>query len=152
MRWTGLPALVALCLFGAAHAAPPTLPAAEALVRAQYGPDADSTASGALHLYEPRLGRALTESSTAAGGDLGMDVRYGDSDWMVEDMTFTAAPTPTGATVTVRFLNFGKPVEIDWTIVPASDTEAGWRISDIAAPAQNEQRPWALRQLILGEP
>ena len=138
MRWTGLPALVALCLFGAAHAAPPTLPAAEALVRAQYGPDADSTASGALHLYEPRLGRALTESSTAAGGDLGMDVRYGDSDWMVEDMTFTAAPTPTGATVTVRFLNFG--------------TEAGWRISDIAAPAQNEQRPWALRQLILGEP
>jgi hypothetical protein len=148
----GCLALCFLLTTAPAHAAAQALPAAEALVRAQYGPDMDDTPEGALRLYEPRLAHELTESSTAAGGDFGFDLRYGDSDWQVRDMTFTTMETPDGATVAVRFLNFGKPVEIDWRLIPDAASAQGWRVSDISAPEQNGQMPWDLRRLVLIDP
>ena len=148
----GCLALCFLLTTPAPPAAAQTLPAAEALVRAQYGPGVSDTPEGALRLYEPRLAHELTESSTAAGGDFGFDLRYGDSDWQVQDMTFTATRTPQGAMVAVRFRNFGRPMEIDWRLIPDPAGAPGWRVSDISAPEQNGQMGWDLRQLVLIDP
>lgn len=144
----GLPFLLALAAAAVAHAAPPFLPAAEALVRAQYAPAADASSDAAARLYVPELGKALMEVSTANGADLEFDPRYGDKDWTAQDLTLTTTPAADGAKVTVRFRSFGKPMQIDWLLTPSPDGPDGWRVKDISAPAQAGQTAWDLRDLL----
>jgi hypothetical protein len=141
--------LVCLSLALPARAAPPSLAAAEALVRAQYAPGVDASADGAARLYEPVLAGALMSTSAATGADLGFDPRYSDIDWKMEQLVLTTTAEPGGAKVAARFTNFGRPVQIDWRLIPAPDSPAGWRVEDISAPAQNDQEAWDLRDLLL---
>lgn len=141
--------LACLALALPAHAAEPSLAAAEALVRAQYAPGADASAESAARLYEPVLARALMETSGAGGADLGFDPRYAELDWKIEGLALTTTAAPDGAMVAARFTNFGRPVEIDWRLIPAPDSPQGWRVQDISAPAQNNLGAWDLRQLLL---
>src|SRR5438309_408462 len=120
------PALVLPLLLLAlpACAASPTLASAEALVKAQYAADADASPEAAAKLYVPEIAQEMTDPIRGAGAvNLGIDPRYGQDDWRVSDVKVTAIPWPGGeARVEARFLNFGKPAQIDWTLVPAPDT------------------------------
>jgi hypothetical protein len=138
--------LAAAALSATAHAAPP-LASAEALVRAQYAPDADSSPQMAARLYTPDLAAAQAKA-LAGGGDIGFDPRYGDSDWKLEGLIVSAAATPGGALVAARFKSFGKAIEVDWRLVAAPDGLDGWRVSDIASPEQNGIPAWDLRDLL----
>ncbi len=138
-----------LCLAAPAHAAAPTLASAEALVLAQYGPDADPTPEMAARLYVPEIAQELADPLRGAGVNLGLDPRYGQDDWRVEKVVAHAAAGPGGqALVTVTFLNFGKPAEVDWRLVPAADGPMGWKVMDISAPEQNDWAAFDMRQLL----
>jgi hypothetical protein len=133
-----------------AHAASPTLASAEALVRGQYATDVDASPEAAGKLYVAEIGQEMTDPIRGAGAvNLGIDPRYGQDDWKVSDVTVEAAAGPDGrALVTARFLDFGKPARILWTLVPAPDTPSGWRVWDISGPDQNEWAAFDMRQLL----
>jgi hypothetical protein len=139
--------LTSLILAGVAHAAPPPLASAEALVRAQYAPDADASSEMMARLYAPEVAAAFARA-LAGGGDIGFDPRYGDSDWKTEGLSVSAEPAPGGVRVKARFSNFGKATEVDWRLVPAADGVQGWRVTDISAPVQNDLPAWDLRELL----
>ncbi|MGZ3278975.1 MAG: hypothetical protein ACXU82_05410 [Caulobacteraceae bacterium] len=141
---------MALAIALPAHAAAPTLASAEALVRAQYAADADASPEAAAKLYVPEIAQEMTDPIRGAGAvNLGIDPRYGQDDWKVSDVTVEAAAGPDGrALVTARFLDFGKPARILWTLVPAPDTPSGWRVWDISGPDQNEWAAFDMRQLL----
>lgn len=143
-------ALPLLLLSLPAHAASPTLASAEALVRAQYAPDADASPEGAARLYVPEIAQEMTDPIRGAGAvNLGIDPRYGQSDWKISDVKVEAVSGPDGrALVTARFLDFGKPAQILWTLVPAADTPSGWRVWDISGPEQNEWAAFDMRTLL----
>jgi hypothetical protein len=133
-----------------ARAAAPTLASAEALVRAQYASDASSSPEAAAGLYVPEIAQEMVDPIRGAAAEsLGVDPRYGQDRWSIADLKITAANGPDGrALVTARFLDFGKPAEIDWTLVPAPDTPSGWRVFDIAGPDQNGWAAFDTRQLL----
>lgn len=132
-----------------AHAAAPSLASAEAVVRAQYGPDVDASPEAAARLYVADIAREMTDPIRGAAVNLGIDPRYGQDNWKVETVAVSAAPGPGGeALVTARFLNFGKPTEIDWRLVPAPDGPMGWKVLDISGPAQNDWAAFDLRQML----
>ena len=144
------PVLAALLFAAQAHAAAPTLASAEALVRAQYGPDADGSPEGAARLYVTDIAQEMTDPIRGAGAvNLGIDPRYGQDDWKVEQVTVSAAPGPDGeALVTARFLNFGKPTEIEWRLVPAPEAATGWKVFDISGRDQNDWAAFDMRRLL----
>jgi hypothetical protein len=143
-------ALALLLLALPAQAAPPTLASAEALVRQQYAPDADASPDAAARLYVPEIGQEMTDPIRGAGAvNLGIDPRYGQDDWKVSDVKVEAVSGPDGrALVTARFLDFGKPARILWTLVPAPDTPSGWRVWDISGPEQNDWAAFDMRALL----
>ena len=143
-------ALSLMFALAAQAAEPPTLAGAEAVVRAQYGADADSSQEAMTRLYVTDIARELVDPIRGAGAvNLGIDPRYGQDDWRGEDVKVSAAPGPNGeARVTVRFLNFGKPSEVDWRLVPAPDGRMGWKVADISAPPQNDWPAWDMRELL----
>jgi len=147
-----LPAFVLPLLLLAlpACAASPTLASAEALVRAQYAADADASPEAAAKLYVPEIAQEMTDPIRGAGAvNLGIDPRYGQDDWKVSDVKVEAAAGPDGrALVTARFLDFGKPARILWTLVPAADTPSGWRVWDISGPDQNDWSAFDMRQML----
>jgi hypothetical protein len=149
---TRLPALVLPLVLLAlpACAAPPDLASAEALVRAQYAPDADASPEAAAKLYVPEIAQEMTDPIRGAGAvNLGIDPRYGQDDWKVSDVKVEAVSGPDGrALVTAKFLDFGKPAKILWTLVPAPDTPSGWRVWDISGPEQNDWAAFDMRQLL----
>ena len=134
----------------AAHAAAPDLAAAEAVVRAQYAPGVDQSPEAAARLYVADIAQEMTDPIRGAGAvNLGIDPRYGQDDWKAGDVTVSAAQGPNGeARVTARFLNFGKPTEIDWRLVPAPDGPMGWKVYDISGPEQNDWAAFDMRQLL----
>ena len=133
-----------------ACAAPPTLASAEALVRAQYAADADSSPSMAEKLYVPEIAQEMEDPIRGAGVvNLGVDPRYGQTDWMITELKVEAAAGPDGkALVTARFLDFGKPAQILWTLVPAANAPSGWRVWDISGPEQNDWAAFDMRSLL----
>ena len=133
-----------------ACAAPPTLASAEALVRAQYAADADSSPEAAAKLYVPEIAQEMEDPIRGAGVvNLGVDPRYGQTDWMITELKVEAVSGPDGkAMVTARFLDFGKPAQILWTLVPAPDAASGWRVWDISAPEQNDWAAFDMRTLL----
>lgn len=143
---------VAILLFGyttPTHAAPPTLTAAEAVVRAQYAPNVDASPEAAARLYVADIAQEMTDPIRGAAVNLGIDPRYGQDNWKVQNVTASAAPGPDGqAMVTVHFLNFGKPTEIDWRLVPAPDGPMGWKVYDISGPEQNDWAAFDMRQML----
>lgn len=143
-------ALPLLLLALPAHAAAPTLTSAEALVRAQYAADADASPEAAAQLYVPEIAQEMTDPIRGAGAvNLGIDPRYGQDDWKVSDLKVEAVSAPDGrALVTARFLDFGKPAQIIWTLAPAPDTPSGWRVWDISAPDQNDWAAFDMRQML----
>jgi hypothetical protein len=143
-------AVVALLLPLPACAAPPTLASAEALVRAQYAADADSSPEAAAKLYVPEIAQEMEDPIRGAGVvNLGVDPRYGQTDWMISDLKVEAVSGPDGkALVTARFLDFGKPSQILWTLVPAADAASGWRVWDISGPDQNDWAAFDMRTLL----
>jgi hypothetical protein len=143
-------ALPLLLLAVPAHAATPTLASAEALVRAQYRADADSSPAAVAGLYVPEIGQEMMDPIRGAGAvNLGIDPRYGQDDWRIADLKVSAAGLPDGrARVVARFLDFGRPAEIDWTLVPAPDNPSGWRVWDISGPDQNDWAAFDMRQLL----
>jgi hypothetical protein len=147
-----LPALVLpfLLLAFPACAAPPSLASAEALVRGQYAADADASPEAAARLYVPEIGQEMTDPIRGAGAvNLGIDPRYGQDNWKVSDVKVEAVAGPGGrALVTARFLDFGKPAQILWTLVPAADAASGWRVWDISGPEQNEWAAFDMRALL----
>ena len=149
---TRLPALALLALLIAvpAEAAVATLASAEALVRAQYAAEADASPEAPERLYTPEIGQEMMDPLRGAGAvNLGVDPRFGQDDWRISDLKVAAVAGPDGrALVTARFLNFGKPAEIDWTLVPAPDTPSGWRVYDISGPDQNDWAAFDMRQLL----
>ena len=148
-RLSALAVLAALLLALPAHAAAPTLTSAEAVVRAQYAAEVDSSPEAAARLYVVDIAREMTDPLRGAAVNLGIDPRYGQDNWEVENVTVSAAPGPDGqALVTVRFLNFGKPTEIDWRLVPAPDGPMGWKVFDISAPEQNDWAAFDMRQML----
>lgn len=133
------------------RAAPPTLASAEALVRAQYAADADQSPEAVAQLYVPEIGQEMTDPIRGAGAvNLGIDPRYGQDNWSVTDLKVAAVASPDGARarVVAQFLDFGKPAEIDWTLVPAPETPWGWRVWDISGPAQNDWAAFDMRELL----
>lgn len=149
---TRLPALILPLLLLAlpAHAAEPTLASAEALVRGQYAADADSSPEAVAQLYVPEIAQEMTDPIRGAGAiNLGVDPRFGQDDWKISELKVEAAPGPNGkALVTARFLDFGKPARILWTLAPAGDTPSGWRVWDISAPEQNDWAAFDMRTLL----
>jgi hypothetical protein len=150
-----LPALLLLLPLPARAA--PTLASAEALVRAQYAADADASPEAAARLYVPEISQEMTDPIRGAGVvNLGIDPRYGQTDWMISDLKVEAVSGPDGkALVTARFLDFGKPSQILWTLVPAADAASGWRVWDISGPDQNDWAAFDMRTLLnlsLGKP
>jgi hypothetical protein len=143
-----LPILLLLAL--SAHAAAPTLASAEALVRAQYAAEADSSPEAAEKLYVPEIAAEMEDPIRGAGViNLGVDPRYGQTDWKISDLKVEAVSGPDGkAMVTARFLDFGKPAQILWTLVPAAETASGWRVWDISAPEQNDWAAFDMRTLL----
>ncbi len=143
-------ALPLLLLALPAHAAAPTLASAEALVRAQYAADADSSPEAAEKLYVPEIAQEMEDPIRGAGVvNLGVDPRYGQTDWKISELKVEAAAGPDGrALVTARFLDFGKPARIVWTLVPATDAASGWRVWDISAPEQNDWAAFDMRTLL----
>jgi hypothetical protein len=132
-----------------AHAAAPTLADAEAVVRAQYAPNVDASPEAAARLYVTDIAQEMTDPIRGAAVNLGIDPRYGQVDWKVGPVTVSAAPGPNGqALVTARFLNFGKPTEIDWSLVPAPDGPMGWKVYDISGPEQNDWAAFDMRQML----
>ena len=150
MRIERVALLVAVLLVKApAHAAAPTLASAEAVVRAQYGPNVDASPEAAAQLYVVDIAQEMTDPIRGAAVNLGIDPRYGQDNWKVENITVSAAPGPDGqARVTARFLNFGKPTEIDWRLVPAPDGPMGWKVFDISGPEQNDWAAFDMRQML----
>ena len=120
-------ALPLLLLALPAHAAAPTLASAEALVRSQYAPDADASPEAVARLYVPEIAQEMTDPIRGAGAvNLGIDPRYGQDDWKVSDVKVEAVSGADGrAVVTARFLNFGKPSQILWTLAPAAERWIG---------------------------
>jgi len=147
--WRALGA-AALLLPLPAHAAAPTLASAEALVRAQYAADVDASPEAAARLYVSEIAQEMTDPIRGAGAvNLGIDPRYGQDDWKVSEVKVEAAAGPDGqALVTARFLDFGKPAQILWTLVPAADTPSGWRVWDISGPVQNDWAAFDMRTLL----
>jgi hypothetical protein len=148
-----LPALVLpllLLAFPACAAPAPTLASAEALVRAQYAADADSSPEAAAKLYVPEIAQEMTDPIRGAGVvNLGIDPRYGQTDWMISGLKVEGVPGPDGkALVTARFLDDGKPAQILWTLVPAADAASGWRVWDISGPEQNDWAAFDMRSLL----
>jgi hypothetical protein len=146
-----LPALLLLLLLALpAHAATPTLASAQALVQEQYAADADASPEAAAKLYVPEIGQEMMDPIRGAGAvNLGIDPRYGQDNWQVSDVKVEAVAGPGGrALVTARFLDFGKPAQILWTLVPAPDTPSGWRVWDISGPEQNEWAAFDMRALL----
>jgi hypothetical protein len=145
-----VPLLAALAAALPAHAAAPTLASAEALVRAQYAADADSSPEAAAKLYVPEISQEMADPIRGAGVvNLGVDPRFGQTDWMISDLKVEAAAGPDGkALVTARFLDFGMPARILWTLVPAADAASGWRVWDISAPEQNDWAAFDMRTLL----
>ena len=143
-------ALPLLLLAFPACAAPPTLASAEALVRAQYAADADASPEAAAKLYVPEIAQEMTDPIRGAGVvNLGVDPRYGQTDWMISDLKVEGVTRADGkALVTARFLDFGKPARILWTLVPAADTPSGWRVWDISGPDQNDWVAFDMRQML----
>ena len=144
-------ALIALLLLATpAFAAEGTLDSAEALVRAQYAADADQSPEAVARLYAPEIAQEMVDPIRGAGAvNLGVDPRYGQDNWSVTGVTVAAEVLPDGKVrVVVRFLNFGKPAEIDWTLEPALDTPSGWRVWDIAGPDQNDWAAFDMRQML----
>lgn len=145
-------ALAALLLLAApARAGTPTLASAEALVQAQYTSDADSSPEAVARLYVPEIGQEMMDPIRGAGAvNLGIDPRFGQDNWSVSSaVTVTGSALPGGrARVEARFTNFGKPTEIDWTLVPAPDTPSGWRVWDIGGPMQNDWAAFSMRELL----
>ena len=133
-----------------ACAAPPTLASAEALVRAQYAADADSSPEGSAKLYVPEIAQEMADPIRGAGVvNLGIDPRYGQTDWMISGLKVEGVPGPDGkALVTARFLDFGKPAQILWTLVPAANAASGWRVWDISGPEQNDWAAFDMRTLL----
>jgi hypothetical protein len=144
------PLLLALTLAPLpACAAPPTLASAEALVRAQYAAGADSSPEGSAKLYVPEIAQEMADPIRGAGVNLGVDPRYGQTDWMISGLKVEAVSEPDGkALVTARFLDFGKPAQILWTLVPAADSASGWRVWDISGPEQNDWAAFDMRSLL----
>ena len=147
-----LPALVLPLLLLAlpACAAAPDLASAEALVRSQYAPDADASPEAVAQLYAAEIAQEMTDPIRGAGAvNLGIDPRYGQDDWNISDVKVEAVSGPDGkAMVTARFLDFGKPAQILWTLVPAPDTPSGWRVWDISGPDQNDWVAFDMRQML----
>ena len=142
--------LLTLLLPLPAHAAAPTLASAEALVRAQYAADADASPEAAARLYVPEIAQEMTDPLRGAGAvNLGVDPRYGQDDWKISELKVEAVSGPDGrALVTARFLDFGKPAQIQWTLVPAADAASGWRVWDISGPEQNDWAAFDMRTLL----
>ena len=144
-------ALIALLLFATpAFAAEGTLDSAEALVRGQYAAAAYQSPEAVARLYAPENAQEMVDPIRGAGAvNLGVDPRYGQDNWSVTGVTAAAEVLPDGKVrVVVRFLNFGKPAEIDWTLAPALDTPSGWRVWDIAGPDQNDWAAFDMRQML----
>ena len=143
-------ALPLLLLALPAHAAAPTLASAEALVRAQYAANADSSPETAEKLYVPEIAQEMEDPIRGAGVvNLGVDPRYGQTDWMISDLKVEAVSGPDGrAMVTAKFLDMGKPAQILWTLVPAADAASGWRVWDISGPEQNDWAAFDMRTLL----
>jgi hypothetical protein len=133
-----------------ACAAPPSLASAEALVRAQYAADADASPEGSAKLYVPEIAQEMADPIRGAGVvNLGVDPRYGQTDWMISGLKVEGVSGPDGkALVTARFLDFGKPAQILWTLVPAANAASGWRVWDISGPEQNDWAAFDMRSLL----
>ena len=144
------PFLLAFALPFPACAAPPPLASAEALVRAQYGAEADSSPEGSAKLYVPEIAQEMADPIRGAGVvNLGVDPRYGQTDWMISDLKVEGVTRADGkALVTARFLDFGKPAQILWTLVPAANAPSGWRVWDISGPEQNDWAAFDMRSLL----
>ena len=133
-----------------ARAGAPTVTSAEALVRAQYAAEADASPEAMATLYVPEIGQEMMDPIRGAGAvNLGIDPRYGQDDWRVSDVKVEGVTGSDGrALVTARFLNFGKPAQILWTLIPAPETPSGWRVWDISGPDQNEWAAFDMRQML----
>jgi len=143
--------LPVLMLAAPARAATPTLASAEALVQGQYAADADASPEAAARLYVPEIGQEMMDPIRGAGVvNLGIDPRFGQDNWSLSsDVTVSGVSLPDGrARVAAHFINFGKPTEIDWTLVPAPDTPSGWRVWDISGPMQNDWAAFSMRELL----
>ena len=119
-------------------------------MRAQYAPEADASPEAAAKLYVPEIAQEMTDPIRGAGVvNLGVDPRYGQTDWMISDLKVEAVSGPDGrALVTARFLDFGMPARIVWTLVPAADAASGWRVWDISGPEQNDWAAFDMRTLL----
>ena len=110
------PYLAALSLALPAHAAAPTLASAEALVRAQYAAEADASPEAAAKLYVTEIAQEMTDPIRGAGEvNLGIDPRYGQTDWMISGLKGRGSgsrPGRQGDGGAARFLDFSKPAQI----------------------------------------
>src|SRR6185312_7674812 len=56
---------------------------------------------------------------------------------MITYLKVEAVAGPDGkALVTARFLDFGKPAQILWTLVPAANAPSGWRVGHLRPRAE----------------
>jgi hypothetical protein len=140
-------ALLALAACAPRATPPAALEGAVAVVRPLYGAaPPDSSPEGLKQLYTPDLAAALIAIMAPAAPDpLGFDIRYGDMDWTVKALSFSARPAPDGAVVAARFANAGLPTEVDWRL---ARTAAGWRIAEVSAPETGGLPAWSLRALL----
>ena len=138
MRTIVLTAVLALA--GAPAAA---LDDPDQLVRAIYTRDALPTSERDMAwFYAADLKRALkADSSTGEVGAIDFDFRYGAQDFDVTGLTFSKVGQNAEATVTARFINFGKPKTITYRMCLG---RTGWKIADVT----DGDGEWRLRALL----
>jgi len=133
--------------------ATPSAPAdpkgAVAVVRGFYAlSDEDAgSAAKAGDYFTPDLTRALQADAKTGedGPKLDFDIRSNSQDPAITRLTLQSRPDAGGARVTARFDEAGRPEVVDYQVVM---TPAGWRISDVSAPAENGALGWRLSDIM----
>jgi hypothetical protein len=143
-RRTLLLSFIALAAPAAAQAAGKTTP--ETFIRDFYSRERLPVKRSALRaMFAADLAAAMSkEYGKDEPGELNFDYRYGTQDYELKNLVLDTTPAAAGGTqVRARFDSFGKPFEIRYRLAPQG---SGWRILDVSAPAQNDDRPWSLRE------
>ncbi len=115
----------------------------EALVARVYAEEGGVIAPAKLRRYYSRdLAAALKKDQNADGvGAIGFDWLYGAQDFDISELTFESRPYgPDLSFIEARFLNFGKPVVVQWTL--CRHPNGDWRVRDVMGEG------WDLRYLL----
>ena len=96
--------------------------------------------------FTQEVARAMKrDSHPGRVGAIDFDYRYGAQQVQVNEVTVTAVNTLDGERATARFLNIGKPYEVNYDLTLTRD---GWRIANVFAPPQQGDQTWDLRRML----